>query len=80
MRTIVSRLRRKLGDDADNPAYILPNLASATDVGGKAGGDRLATPQQPMGLGSGLNLQRQTEWCGPKLTVGRTIFELWMGL
>ena len=42
MRTIVSKLRRKLGDDADNPTYIFTRaeggLPDAQGGGAGAGG------------------------------------------
>ena len=45
LRTIVGKLRRKLGDDADNPAYVFtePRVGYRMPEG-EAGGERPATP------------------------------------
>ena len=73
MRTIVSKLRRKLGDDADNPAYIFtePRIGyrmpkrETKGTRGDGGGLRSKPSLTPRGglssggMGSGLSLQIQ---------------------
>ena len=45
VRTVVKNLRRKLGDDADNPAYIInePRVGYRMPKGGQTSGEPQAT-------------------------------------
>ena len=47
MRTIVSSLRRKLGDDADNPAYIFTEPRVGYRMPGGGGSMEASRPQLP---------------------------------
>ncbi len=63
MRTIVSKLRRKLGDDADNPTYIFtePRVGYRMPKGEQTGsaqeGDMVESPgpDTPRTTGPNLN-------------------------
>ena len=64
VRIYVKMLRRKLGDNARNPSYVF----TVPRVGRRtAKGEERETSVADLGS-------------GPNLTVGSTIFEMWMGL
>ena len=61
MRTLINKLRRKLGDAGARPTYIFTErrVGYRMPKGEGRGEEPTSTPWKPTGLESRLNLQRQ---------------------